>query len=373
MTRILLVYQPVDGGVARHVADLCDGLSDAGHDVVLCGPAIPSASTLSRSVSADAHHVPLEMWRGIDPRAELTALSEFSRIVRALKPDVIHAHSSKAGAIARLGKLMHPRIPVLYTPHGYAFAGFFERELERRAYREAERIMARLTQCVIAVCDAEAQLAASVGPVDRIQVVHNGIEPNGSGPADPYIRELATRGPVVCTLTQLRPGKGVETLIDALPSVVAHHPRAQIAIAGDGPLRSDLVRRTHELGLGDSVHFLGEHGDPLGVLRGADVFLMTSWAEAFPYVILEAMSIGLPIVSSDVGGVSEAIEDGETGLLVGVRNAPATARALDRLLGDDGLRARLGDTARHVVREHFTRREMVEGVARIYENQLVLR
>jgi glycosyltransferase involved in cell wall biosynthesis len=368
--RVLLVHQPIDGGVARHVVDLFDGLTARGHEAILCGPGLPSASLLQRSIPPDAPHIALTMNRSIALLSDVRALRRFAAIVRGVRPDVIHAHSSKAGAIARVGKLLTGRIPVLYTPHGYAFAGFFEHEFERRAYREIERSLGWLTDGVVAVCDAEAKLAASIGAASRVHVVHNGIDPPAERPVDPRVAELARHGPVLCTVTQLRPGKGIETLIDALPDVLNEHPDAQIAIVGDGPLKDELLVRASERGVSSALHFLGEHPDPVAVLEGAALFVLSSWAESLPYVILEAMAVGLPIVSSDVGGIAEAVRDREAGLLVPARDAGATARAINELLGDDELRNRLAARAGEVVRRRFSRNEMVDGVATVYDRVL---
>ena len=294
-----------------------------------------------------------------------TAGSQFAGALladlRAVRPDLIHAHSSKAGAIARVGRILHPQVPVIYTPHGYAFNGFFENELERFVYRQTERALAQLTSFVIAVCGAEAKLACTVGPVRRVRVVHNGIGQAPTGPGDPRVLELTGRGPVICTLTQLRPGKGVETLIDALPPVLAHDPRVQVALVGDGPLRESLMSRARSVGVAHAVHFLGEHGDPIAVLRAADIFVLPSWAEAFPYVMLEAMSVGLPIVATRVGGIPEALTDNATGLIVAPRDPLPLARALIELLADRELRVRLGDAATRMVTK-FSLTTMVDGV-----------
>lgn len=370
MTRVLLVHQPVDGGVARHVADLFTGLTARGYEAVLCGPALPSASLLSEGVPPDAPHVPLEMGRSVSPPADLASVRRFAAIARRVRPDLIHAHSSKAGAVARLARLAGAGAPVLYTPHGYAFAGFFEHELERRAYREVERSLAPLSSRVVAVCDAEARLARAVGSARRIRVVHNGIDAPPAGPPDARLIELKRDGPVIAALTQLRPGKGVETLIDALARVLDRHPTARIAIAGDGPEREVLSKRARAAGVAGAITFLGEHPDPIAVLRGADIFLLTSWAESFPYVILEAMAVGLPIVSSDVGGVPEALTDGVTGLLVPARDADATASALIELLDGPELRSRLGEAARAAVGARFTRPAMVAAMSSVYREIL---
>lgn len=388
--RILLVHQPIDGGVGRHVRDLFEGLTQRGYDALLCGPALPSGSSLTiggRSAldgigvaTVDRHrslgaatldrHRPLAMGRAIQPRGDLAVLARYVRIVRSLKPDLIHAHSSKAGAIARLAKLVHPRIPVLYTPHGYAFAGFFEHELERLAYLEAERFLTPLTRCVIAVCREEARIASAVSETLRVRVVHNGIDARDDRPPDPRVRALAHQGAVLCAVTQLRPGKGVETLIDALPAVIAEHHGAHLVIVGDGPLRDRLRRRADDRGVGAAVHFLGEHPAPAEVLRASDVFVLPSWAESFPYVILEAMLAGLPVLATDVGGISEAIVHGDSGLLVRPRDHAAISRGLLALLADAPLRTRLGGTARDVVRQRFTRAGMIAQLADLYEEVL---
>jgi glycosyltransferase involved in cell wall biosynthesis len=361
LARVLLVHQPVDGGVGRHVGDLARGLDGAGHDVILCGP--------ERPAGAPEHcgHVRLPMGRSLSPRADLRACRGLSAAIAATAPDLIHAHSSKAGAVARLVHVAHPRLPVVYTPHGYAFAGYFEREGERAVYRAIERALSTLGDRIVCVCDAEARLARRVARRRQIRVVHNGIaQPTEQPTIEPAMARLARRGPVIGTLTQLRPGKGVETLLDALPRVHEVHPDAQLAIWGDGTEREALRRRAVRLRIDDSVHFLGPTTDPLNIIAGTQVFAMPSLAEAFPYVMLEAMSMGCPIVSTDVGGVGEAITSGENGLLVAPGDSGALGDALVTLLDDPAAAARLGAAARGRVRSEFTLARMMRGILEVY-------
>jgi glycosyltransferase involved in cell wall biosynthesis len=358
--RILLCSQPTDGGVGRHLCDLIEGLTANGDEVILCSPAIPLG------LHEPVRHVPLDLRRAIAPSADLAALRSFVRIVRDVRPDLIHAHSSKAGAIARLARPFAPRLPVLYTPHGYAFAGHFNRASERLAYRVVERVLAPLASRVVCVCEAEARLARSVGPSGRVRVVHNGIAAAADGALDPRVAELARRGPVIGALTLLRPGKGLETLIAAMPDVLSAHPDAQLAVVGDGPDEAVLQAQARALGVADAVHFLGPSTDPMSALRGMDVFVHPSWAEAFPYVILEAMSLARPILASDVGGIGEAIIDGHSGLLVPARDQRRLAQALSGLLADPSRRALLGDAALRRVRLEFTRSVMIDGVSAVY-------
>jgi glycosyltransferase involved in cell wall biosynthesis len=389
----MLLYQPVDGGVGRHVRDLAEGLTERGAEVVLCGPSLPGGLSeppgradhvrleldraiaprashvrleLDRAIAPRASHVRLELDRAIAPRADLAALRSFAAIVRRTRPDLIHAHSSKAGAVARLGRILQPRVPVLYTPHGYAFAGYFTSGPQRRGYREIERALAPLASRVVCVCEAEATLAAAVGAERRVRVVYNGIEPAGAGPIDPRMAELARRGPVVCALTQLRAGKGIETLIDATPIVLERHPRLQVAIWGDGPELESLRSRASAVGVGEIVHFPGASPDPLDVLRGAEVFVHPSLAEAFPYAILEAMSVARPIVASDVGGIGEALAGGESGVLVPPRDPQSLAGAVNGLLDDPDRRASLAAAGRRRVERRFSRAAMIDRLAEVY-------
>ncbi len=219
---------------------------------------------------------------------------------------------------------------------------------------------------MLCVCEAEARLARSVGAGRRVRVVHNGVEPLTGGVAHPAVEELRRAGPVIGVLTLLRPGKGVETLIDALPAVVARHPDVRVAIAGDGPDRAFLERRIVEQGLSEVVYLLGRVEGPGPLLRGCDVFCSPSWAESLPLSLLEAMTEGLPIVATAVGGCAEAVEDGRSGLLVEPRNASALAVALTRVLEDRGFAGSMGSAAREIALERFTFDRMVEGTLSVY-------
>lgn len=360
VTRVLLCHQPVDGGVGRHVRDLAEGLVERGLEVTLFSPAPPAG------MKASVRHVQADMRRAIGPRADRACLSALTRTIEQLRPDVVHGHSSKAGALARLARLRHPRTPVLYTPHGYAFAGHFSRQLERSAYRAIELALAPLTSCVLCVCEAEARLARSVVPRRRVRVVHNGIESLKRTRPDPALATLAQRGPVIGALTLLRPGKGLETLIRAAPRVLARHPNVCFAIVGEGTDLPALRTQAAALGVAQAIHFPGPSSDPAAALSAMDVFVHPSWAESFPYVILEAMSLSLPIVASRVGGIPEAVSDGESALLVPERDSGALADALLRLLDDPARARRLGQAAHERLQARFTREAMVDGIVGVY-------
>src|SRR5262249_52978700 len=151
-----MVLRPDEGGAFRHVADLSRGVSEAGHEVAVCGPLAHRRDRL------DVDVIPLEMSREISPRADAASLRGLARIVRSWRPDIVHAHGSKPSVYARAGRPAYPRTPVLYTPHGYPFAGSLPAPARRR-YKQIERLLSRLSTMVICVCEAERRLALSVG------------------------------------------------------------------------------------------------------------------------------------------------------------------------------------------------------------------
>lgn len=356
MSRVLLVTQPTDGGVFEHVTALGTGFAERGHEVLIAGP-------LESGIGVPTSR--LELVRAISPGTDAGAVARLGGLMRRWRPDVVHAHSSKAGAVARLARAARPRTPLLYTPHGYAFNGWFESERERGRYRAVERLLAPLTTMVLCVCEAERQLARSVGS-RRTEVVYNGVPEAAPSAPHPLLKELQERGPVVGVLSLLRPGKGLETLIDAAPALLAEHPGASIAIAGEGPDRSALEQRARALGVEDSVAFLGLIEGPGPLLAGIDVFANPSWAESFPLSTLEAMGAGVPVAITDVGGAAEAIVPGESGELVPPRDAAALARALAGLVSHAERARAMGEAARQRVEERFGLARMVDETLAVY-------
>jgi glycosyltransferase involved in cell wall biosynthesis len=362
-----MLTQPTDGGVFEHVARLCAGLAARGHEPLVAGPFEEQPPGLEAEV------VRIGFVREIAPRADAAAAAATARVVRRVRPALVHAHSSKAGALARIARPAFVTTPLVYTPHGYAFAGHFESESERRRYRVAERALAPLASTVLCVCEAERRLAAQVGPERRTRMVHNGVPEPAPAAPHPALEALRRRGPVVGVVTLLRQGKGIETLVDALPDVLAAHPDATVVVAGDGIERHPLADRARSRGVSQSLHLIGAIDGPMSLLAGADVFVSASWAESFPYNVLEAMAAGVPIVATDVGGTREAIEHDVTGLLVPARDAGALAEAIAELISDRERATRLAREARARQQREFTAQRMIDCTLEIYEECADLR
>jgi glycosyltransferase involved in cell wall biosynthesis len=354
-----MVVRPTEGGAFEHVSSLARALVEAGHEVAICGPH-------GHHTELGVEVIELEIVRRPSPRDDLRSVAQLAGIVRRYRPDLVHAHGSKGGVMARLARVAAPRTPLVFTPHGFAFAGHFSRRAERGAYRAAERALAPLASRTICVCEAEARLARSVGAGRRVRVVHNGIDPPSEIGPDPAVGSLREGGPLVGVVSGLRPGKGLETMIEAIALLRADGSSAQLVVAGEGSERDRLERLAARLGVAEAIHLPGHSRDPYRFLAAVDVFALPSWAESFPYSVLEAMAVGLPIVATDVGGVAEAIQDGVSGLLVAPRDAPGLAARTGSLLEDRAGASRLAEAARDRRSELFSMAAMVRGTLAVY-------
>jgi len=352
-----MVIRPSEGGAFGHVVSLARGLAEHGHEVALCGPH-------GAHGGLGVELLELDIQRPLSLRADVGSIRGLRRILRDYGPDLIHAHGSKGGVMARVARRAGVGAPLVFTPHGYAFAGHFSRRSERQAYRAIERALSPLASRVICVCQAEARLAASVGSRKRIRVVYNGIDAPPGVASDPTIAALP--GPVISAVTGLRPGKGDETLVEAFASFVESGRAGTLVIAGDGPEREPITRMIEAAGIAARVKLPGNVPDVFTLLAASDLFVLPSWAESFPYSVIEAMSVGLPIIATDVGGIGEAIEDGITGRLVAPRDARGLSAALADLHDERNLATRLGEAARERAQARFSLSRMVADTLAVY-------
>jgi glycosyltransferase involved in cell wall biosynthesis len=175
------------------------------------------------------------------------------------------------------------------------------------------------------------------------------------------------REPVrIVSVARMEPPKDPRTLVEALAAL--RSAPWELDLVGDGPLRPEVRNLAARLGIAERVHMLGYLPDPARVLGRARIFALSSRSEAFPRSVLEALRAGLPVVASRVGGVSEAVNDGASGLLVPPSDPAALASALGRLIADAALRRAMGECARAAYEERFTLTRMVDETEALYRS-----
>jgi L-malate glycosyltransferase len=307
----------------------------------------------------------------IAPRSEmdLSAAWKFSRLLKRLQPDVIHAHDPHGVALASLalslgsGSRAPVRPPVLIAARRVDF------HLKGNSF---SRWKYRQVNCFIAASEAIRLMLVADGIEDeRTVTVHEGIDLEHVLAAPPVnIHEalfLPHGAAVVGNVAALVPHKGQRYLIDAARLVVQQLPDTRFVILGEGELREHLEKQVHEYHLEKHVLLPGFRTDVIGCIKSFDLFAMSSVTEGLGTSLLDAMACGRPIVATRAGGIPEIVEDEVTGLLVPPRDHHALAEAIVRALKDPALRQRMGGAGFDRVRERFTVERMVAETASVYK------
>ena len=362
--RVLIVITLAEaGGAQSSVSLLLPALADQ-FDVTLAAHGDGPLREAARA--AGVPFVALEhVRRSINPWRDLLGLIELVRLCLQLQPDILHAHSSKAGALGRPAAAL-AGVPIrIFTVHGWSFAAY--RGLAGRAFLWTERLLRRLTTSVVCVAGSVWDLGVAERAClpERTVVIHNAVDVSSFGDrADP------DSVPRILSVGRFAFPKDFATLVDALAATT---PDYRAAFVGEGPLLSEAARRLEGLGLTERVELLGLRADVPDVLATADIFVLASRSEGLPISILEAMAAGLPVVASDVGGVGEAVVHGETGLLVSPGEPEALASALELLLRDSALRRRMGAAGRRRAQARFDAPVFGRAHVELYRRELARR
>jgi glycosyltransferase involved in cell wall biosynthesis len=348
------------GGASIHVRDMAQAMLARGHEaLVLVGGRGPVTAQLE---AASVPYQPLHyLGRPVRPFRDLRGLFELTAALRDFAPDLVSTHTAKAGwlgraACARLG------LPSLYTPHGWP-CGDRMPAGPRFFFAAAERAASRWGNLIICVSERERELALArrLAPPARLTVIHNGVRDVG-----PEFRADAAAGPVrIVCVARLDKPKDHATLLAALAGLESLD--WDLDLIGEGPLEGRLRALARSLGISSRVRFSGYLPDPAAALARAQLFVLASRSEGFPRSVLEAMRAGLPVVASDVGGVKEAVDRGENGLLVPPGDARALASALEWYIAGPESRCRSGALGRRTYERRFTLERMVEQTLAAYK------
>ncbi|TAL12089.1 MAG: glycosyltransferase family 1 protein [Nitrospirae bacterium] len=313
--------------------------------------------------------------REISALLDVRATLSLWRLLRWARPDIVHTHTSKAGAVGRIAAWL-ARIPlVIHTPHGHIFYGYYGSFMSW-VIRLVERVLAQMTDRIVTLTDRGAREHVQyriAGPA-KFVTIPSGIVLSTirSVRVDPVVKRkelgLPEKGPVIGTVGRLVPIKGHEWLLRAAPRVLAEFPHATVVLIGDGPLMGALRQLAEELGVGRRVLFLGERQDVPECLAACDLFAFPSLNEGMGRALIEAMAAGLPVVATDVGGIPDIVVDGESGALVPPKDPAALADAILALLRDPERRRACGEAAKRRVDDRFDVTAMVRAIERLYDD-----
>ena len=374
--RVALVIARLNvGGPATHVIELAAGLPRDEFEVrLIAGREGPGEAGMH--YLADQMGVTPEILPNLSPRigpADALAFLNLLAIFRSWKPDVVHTHTAKAGALGRTAARLAGVKSVVHTFHGHVLRGYFSPPVEF-FFRSLERMLARASDRIVTLSPAlKADLVAmQIAPAGKIDVVPLGMN------LDPLLNSAPRRGelrselgiqpsqPLIGIVGRLVPIKNHRLFLEAARSMVNSGNPAHFAVVGDGELRDSLQATAAAMGIADRVHFLGWRQEMPPVYAALDALALTSDNEGTPVAVIEAMAAGVPVAATAVGGVPDVIRNGETGWLVPPGDAPALYRAwLDILRRDDRIEAVILRARREVL-DRFGQEQMITTMADLY-------
>ena len=346
------------GGEAQ-VFWLCRALADSArfHPIVLTQPDSPLGRRLAEG-GIETIHFPM---RG---EFDLRAVFRISRLCSERDIRLIHAHDAHAHSLAWLATMYRPAIPVIVTRRvDFPVGGNLFSNLKYRSRRIH----------FIAISNGVKKVLLDAGvPEARIDVVFSGVDRSRFshvGDGSSFKKEYGVREDeiVIGNVAALTDHKGQRYLIESVPYVMGHYPEARFFIIGEGELLPVLKQLAKETGVEERVVFTGFLSDVGEAYAAMDLFVLSSHLEGLCTSLIDAMLMGVPVVATRAGGVTDVISHGECGLLVEPRNPQALAEAIVRMLKDGDMQRRFSEAGGRRVMEHFTVEKMAAGTVAVYE------
>ena len=382
--RVLRVIARLNvGGPALHVTYLARGLAERGYETTLVAGDVARGE---ESMAFVAEHAGVEivrlpgLSRELAPLRDAVAAIRLARIIRQVRPDVVHTHTAKAGAVGRTAALLsgpRRRPVVVHTFHGHVLRGYFGR-VGTLVFRAIETALARATDRLVAVSPEvrDELVALGVAPAEKFTVVRLGLELERrvafSGDAAEVRRRhgIPADAFVVGWFGRMTAVKQTDDLLTTLAALLERDVDALLLLVGDGDDRTRLEERAHELGVARACLFLGYQQDVAPWFAISDAVVLTSASEGTPATIIEALAACRPVVATDVGGVSDVVDEGETGFLVPAGDTDALAMRLALLAYDPERRETMGRLGRERALHRYAVERLVDDIDALYRELL---
>lgn len=370
------------GGAQENTLLTCRGLHARGHEVVLLtGPALGPEGDLLDRARRDGYRVVVveELQRELSLWRDFKAFQTIERHLAEISPRIVHTHSSKAGILGRWAARRLGWMKIVHTIHGLPFHPH-EKPWRNRLYIWLERRAAQGTDALISVADAMTRqsLAAGVGRPEQYTTIYSGmeLEPYLTRPADADAFRASLRLPpdamLLTQVSRLAEWKGHEFLLAAAERI--DDPNVHFCFVGDGALRGEIESEIARRRLEGRVHLTGLLAPERipAVLHASDIVVHCSLREGLARVLPQAMLAGRPVVSFDVDGAREVVDD-ETGVLVPPKDLDAFVEALRKLIRNPDRRFLLGAAGRERCKRRFDHNVMVERILEVYRKILLPR
>ena len=363
--RILHAVRAPVGGIFRHIMDLANGQADRGHHVGIIADSLTGGERAEAAFKEIAPRLKLGVHRLAIRRepfpTDVLVWARFMRLIKRLKPDVLHGHGAKAGAFIRLKARSRETIRV-YTPHGGSLH-YPLNTVKGAMYSRLERALMNSTDLFLfESAFARDTYQRTIGvPSGLVRCVFNGVTADEFDPIVP-----AADATDVVYVGEFRHIKGADLLIDAVARLRADGKPVTLTLAGDGEELDHLKAQIARLGLGEAVRFIGHVKARYGFSKGR-LLVVPSRGDSMPYVVIEAAAAGMPMMAANVGGIPEIFAE-HTDALFAPNIVGAMADAIEIALEDPEAAATRARSLRERIFLHFSQKAMVEGVLAGYRD-----
>jgi glycosyltransferase involved in cell wall biosynthesis len=343
-----------------------------------------SAAFLADQLGIEYTTVP-GMGRSINPGSDFFAYQKMKKLIKSFRPDIVHTHAAKPGAIGRLAASAMKVPAIIHTFHGHVFHSYFN-SMTTKVFINTERYLARKSSAIIAISEQQRKELTDefkIAPPEKFKVVPLGFDldrfyNNQEEKRIKFRTEFGLSDEVaIGIIGRLVPVKNHYLFLKGIAHVLqSSNRKIKAFIVGDGETRSDLENVASQAGIKFSTDRDANHPYPLVftswrsdidvINAGLDIVALTSFNEGTPVSLIEAQAANKPIVSTRVGGIQDIVKEGETALLADVTDATSFANHLLRLVEDDAFRLKLGSNSRQYVMERFSYQRLVNDMSQLY-------
>ncbi|MBN1155340.1 glycosyltransferase family 4 protein [candidate division KSB1 bacterium] len=304
---------------------------------------------------------------------DIISIYQIYKIIKKYDPDIVETHTAKAGAVGRIAAVFG-RVPIIiHTFHGHVFNNYFNRFITQ-LFVIIEKMLARVTDKIIVLSESQYVDIVKkyrIAPENKVQVVHLGLDLElykNCQPSNELKKELGLNSDdvIIASIGRLVPIKNNKMLIDVVTVLRDRNKKYHLCFMGDGDLRSELEMISDR----SCTHFLGWRTDLQNIYSGVDLVALTSLNEGTPIAIIEAMAAGVPVVCTNVGGVSDIVTDEETGFLVDSNDVSTMCAKINLLMEDIQLKNKMTTKARKDVLAKFSYQRLIKDMELLYDELL---
>jgi len=369
------------GGPARNAVLLTEGFPGT---ALICGEVDKSEGDMMY-LAGEKGIKPIiikELGRELSWKDDWAAFWKIYKIIREVKPDIIHTHTAKAGTLGRFAGILYGKAILIHTFHGHVFSGYFGK-VKTIFFIWVEKFLALFTDTIITVSEAlkkELVEKYRIAPEKKFSVIELGFELDELLKLPPRENSGTVNVGIVGRLVPVKNHKMMLRVAKRVGDIQGQSPKkgtvpveivpVRYMIIGDGEMRGELERYVEELGIKDKVEFKGWVKDLKAIYEELDIVALTSLNEGTPVSLIEAMAGGRPVIATNVGGVKDIVKDGASGYLVELGNVEEFIKKLLELIKDPEKRRKFGENGRNIVKDRFSKERLIKDTEKLYNNTL---